>query len=86
SKKQYLTIQRAAAYKIQRSYDKILARILIESDYSPKPEVLGALAFQKDMYSKDGYCRPIGDLLIERGHLTVEQFKAGQKIQKLKGA
>ncbi|MHC4391522.1 MAG: hypothetical protein ACYS22_09415, partial [Planctomycetota bacterium] len=32
SKTQYLTIQRAAAYKIQRSYDNVLSRILTESD------------------------------------------------------
>lgn len=81
---QYLTIQRAAAYKVQRSYDKVLSRILIESDYSPKAEVLDALARQKDMYTREGTCRPVGDLLIERGHLSVEQFKAAQKIQKLK--
>lgn len=81
---QYLTIQRAAAYKIQRSYDKVLARILIESDYAPKQAVLDSLNWQKDLYTKDGACRPIGDVLIERGHLTVEQLKAAQKIKKLK--
>jgi hypothetical protein len=84
-KTQYLTIQRAANYKIQRSSDKILARILIESDYAPKAEVLDAMAWQKEHYTKDGVCRPVGDLLIERGFLTVEQLKAAQKIQALKG-
>ena len=85
NKTQYLTIQRAASYKLQRAKDKSLARILIESDYAPKDEVLGAMAFQKDHYTKDGICRPVGDLLIERGFLTVEQLKAAQKIQALKG-
>lgn len=82
---QYLTIQRAAAYKIQRSYDKVLARILIESDYAPKGEVLDALNEQKDQYTKEGTCRPIGDMLIERAFLAVEQLRAAQKIMKLKG-
>jgi hypothetical protein len=85
NKTQYLTIQRAANYKIQRSSDKVLARILIESDYAPKQEVLDAMAWQKEHYTKDGVCRPVGDLLIERGFLTVEQLKAAQKIQALKG-
>jgi hypothetical protein len=85
NKTQYVTIQRAASYKIQRAKDKVLARILIESDYAPKDEVLDAMAFQKEHYTKDGICRPVGDLLIERGFLTVEQLKAAQKIQALKG-
>src|ERR1700730_3408396 len=33
NKTQYVTIQRAASYKLQRAKDKVLARILIESDY-----------------------------------------------------
>lgn len=81
---QYLTIQRAGAYKIQRSYDKVLARILIESDYAPKQEVLETLAWQKDQYTREGTCRPIGDVLIERGYLTVEHLKAAEKIKQLK--
>jgi hypothetical protein len=85
NKTQYLTIQRAATYKIQRSFDKVLARILIESDYAPKGNVLESLVWQKEMYTRDGVCRPIGDLLIERNQLAVEQLKAAQKIQKLKG-
>jgi hypothetical protein len=84
-KTQYLTIQRAASYKIQRQSDKVLARILIESDYAPKQEVLDAMAWQKEHYTKDGVCRPVADLLIERGFLTVEQMKAAQKILALKG-
>lgn len=83
---QYVTIQRAAAYKIQRSHDKVLARILIESDYAPKGEVLEALGWQKEQYSREGSCRPIGDVLIERGALAVEQLKAARKIKKLKGS
>src|SRR5712692_6996534 len=55
-KTQYLTIQRAASYKIQRNFDKVLARILIESDYAPKAEVLDAMAWQKEHYTKDGIC------------------------------
>src|SRR5437762_14110272 len=66
-KTQYLTIQRAASYKLQRQSDKVLARILIESDYAPKAEVLDAMAWQKEHYTKDGICRPVGDVLIERG-------------------
>ncbi len=85
NKTQYLTIQRAANYKIQRSGDKVLARILIESDYAPKAEVLDAMAWQKEHYARDGVCRPVGDILIERGFLTVEQLKAARKIQALKG-
>ncbi|MFC1705361.1 hypothetical protein ACFL59_00890 [Planctomycetota bacterium] len=84
NKTQYVTIQRAANYKIQRSYDKVLARIMIESDYAEKANVLEVLAWQKETYSRDGVCRPIGDVLIERGQLTVEHLKAAQKIQKLK--
>lgn len=84
NKTQYLTIQRAANYKIQRAGDKVLARVIIESDYAPKQEVLDAMAWQKEHYAKDGICRPVGDLLIERGFLTVEQLKAAQKIQALK--
>ena len=85
NKTQYLTIQRAASYKVQRSLDKVLARVIIESDYAPKAEVLDAMAWQKEHYTKDGVCRPVGDLLIERGFLTVEQLKAAQKITALKG-
>jgi hypothetical protein len=84
NKTQYLTIQRAIHYKLQRNGDKVLARVIIESDYAPKQEVLDAMASQKDQYNKDGNCRPVGDLLIERGFLTVEQLKAAQKIQALK--
>jgi hypothetical protein len=84
NKQQYLTIQRALNYKLQRNGDKVLARVIIESDYAPKQEVLDAMAFQKEHFSRDGTCRPVGDLLIERGFLTVEQLKAAQKIQALK--
>ncbi len=84
NKQQYLTIQRAIHYKIQRNADKVLARVIIESDYAPKQEVLEAMSDQKDQYNKDSTCRPVGDLLIERGMLTVEQLKAAQKIQALK--
>ena len=84
NKSQYLLVQRAIHYKLQRNGDKVLARVIIESDYAPKQEVLDAMAYQKDHYNKDGACRPVGDLLIERGHLTVEQLKAAQKIQALK--
>ena len=42
------------------------------------------MAYQKEFFNKDGVCRPVGDLLIERGFLTVEQLKAAQKIQALK--
>jgi hypothetical protein len=84
NKQQYLTVQRALNYKLQRNGDKVLARVIIESDYAPKQEVLEAMAFQKEQYNKDGNCRPVGDLLIERGFLTVEQLKAAQKIQALK--
>lgn len=84
NKTQYLTIQRALNYKLQRNGDKVLARVIIESDYAPKQEVLEAMGYQKELYGKDGVCRPVGDVLIERGFLTVEQLKAAQKIQALK--
>jgi len=84
SKTQYLTVQRAINYKLQRNGDKVLARVIIESDYAPKQEVLDAMGNQKDQFNKDGTCRPVGDLLIERGFLTVEQLKAAQKITALK--
>jgi hypothetical protein len=84
NKIQYLSIQRAIHYKLQRNGDKVLARVIIESDYAPKQEVLDAMAYQKDQFGKDGGCRPVGDILIERGFLTVEQLKAAQKIQALK--
>lgn len=86
NKVQYLAVQRAAHYKVQRASDKILARIIIESDYTPKENVLEAMGWQKDHYLKDGICRGVGDILIERGHISVEQFKAAQKILQLKGA
>ena len=84
NKTQYLQVQRAIHYKMQRNLDKVLARVIIESDYAPKQEVLEAMADQKEQFNKDGNCRPVGDLLIERGFLTVEQLKAAQKIQALK--
>ena len=84
NKTQYLTIQRAIHYKLQRNADKVLARVIIESDYAPKQEVLEAMAWQKEQFGKDGSARAVGDLLIERGFLTVEQLKAAQKIQALK--
>jgi hypothetical protein len=82
---QYLTIQRAGHYKLQRQQDKDLARVVIKSDYSPREAVLDAMQYQKEHYTRDGVCRPVGDLLIERGYLTVEQLKAAQKILALKG-
>ncbi|HVY63127.1 MAG TPA: hypothetical protein VHF22_15825, partial [Planctomycetota bacterium] len=42
NKQQYLTVQRALNYKLQRNGDKVLARVIIESDYAPKQEVLEA--------------------------------------------
>ena len=84
NKTQYLSVQRTIHYKLQRNGDKVLARVIIESDYAPKQEVLEAMQDQKEQFSKDGSCRPVGDLLIERGALTVEQLKAAQKIQALK--
>ncbi len=86
NKVQYLAIQRTANYKVQRSEDKVLARILIESDYAAKPDVLASMQFQKDHYGKDGVCRALGDILIERGQLSVEQLKAANKIRELKGS
>lgn len=85
NKTQYLTVQRAAFYKIQRSWDKRLARVIIESDYAPKQQMLEIMAFQKEHYTREGVCRRGGDLLIERGILTVEQLKAAEKILALKG-
>lgn len=82
---QYLTIQRAGHYKLQRQQDKELARILIKSEYAPKEAVLEAMQYQKEHYTRDGVCRPVGDLLIERSYLTVEQLKAAQKILALQG-
>lgn len=84
NKTQYVSIQRAIHYKLQRNGDKVLARVIIESDYAPKQEVLDAMSFQKDHFNKEGVCRPVGDVLIERGFLTVEQLKAAQKIQAMK--
>ncbi|RME73598.1 MAG: hypothetical protein D6776_06795 [Planctomycetota bacterium] len=82
---QYLTIQRAGHYKLQRQQDKDLARVLIKNDYASREAVLDAMQYQKDHYTRDGVCRPLGDLLIERGELTVEQLKAAQKILAMKG-
>ena len=84
NKTQYVSIQRAIHYKLQRNGDKVLARVIIESDYAPKEEVLSAMSYQKDYFNKEGVCRPVGDVLIERGFLTVEQLKAAQKIQAMK--
>lgn len=76
-------LERAVTYRIGRDEDKAIAKIIIESNYCPGPQVEAALERQKEFYARTGELMRLGVLLVEGRTLSESQRIAAYKIHEI---
>jgi len=80
----HTAVLRASAYKRERRRDKILGRVLVESEYLSQEAVADALREQKAQYARSGQIVKIESTLLRDNGVTAYQLYAAKKIRKLK--
>jgi hypothetical protein len=84
TKMQYQAIENAQRYREMRDRDKQIGKIIVKSEYASQKQVDEALREQKHRYGETGETTPVGNVMIELGHLSEEHLIAAKKIFKIR--